>query len=128
MLVGIFPLLLVFFEMGVRFLLQKDVFEFVGPTLCVAALSFLVPLTRVKRRKVVASGQGNKVAYYEDHDFVQLVLIILFIFLLLWGVSFFLSVQPPNKVLTIIHVPVHAAIGAALYVSSVYLTYLKDRR
>ena len=124
-LIVLFPMILVAFEGGIRFLMQQDFVAFVGPTLCVAGLSFLVPLTRVTIKEIPADPATGISATYNDSEFVAFINLMLFIYMFLWGASIYLSIKHSD--VGIFQVPVHAIIGFILYVLSVIFTVYKDR-
>ena len=115
----IFPILLLLTEAGIRISLGLNVWEFAGPTLCVAGMSLLIALVRVKAKVefVDANGQTVSAIPLKDAEFYMVFPLILMVFLLLWGLSYYLA-QPANTYWVLGLVRGDIAAGVAVYVGS----------
>jgi hypothetical protein len=122
-----FPLILVAFEWGLKFLMNNENnTNFAGPALAAAALTFLVPLTKPKILEVSIPNHPNAfVTTTGDKNLVGLVWLLVFFFLFGWAGTCYLSVQSPQSKLWLIDVPL--VIGLAGYIISLLLTFLKER-
>ena len=119
----VFPLILVPWEAGVRTMLSLPAWEFVGPTLCVAGLSLLVSLTKVRKIKVTHDGMEITAVREGDYQFLVALLLIVILFLLAWAGAYFLA-QPSNAQTALI--PAHSLVGICVYTVSCVCYAIRD--
>jgi hypothetical protein len=121
-----FPLILVAFESGLKFLMNHDNSSFAGPALAAAALTFLVPLTKPKVLEVTIPNHPNAfVTTKGDKNLVGFVWLLVFLYLFGWAGTCYLSVQDPQLKLWVLDIPL--IIGLVGYAISLVLTFLKER-
>ncbi|MGN2254304.1 hypothetical protein ACFWZ4_13070 [Frateuria sp. GZRe12] len=119
-----FPLLLIAFEWGLRRVLQIDSSGFIGPTLAAAALSFLVPLTRPKITTISQDGSTFQLLNERDQQLIPVVWLTVLAGLFAWAASCYFSIKLNSE--TFYLLPVHVAIGLAIYFISVVLVAIKE--
>lgn len=120
-----FPVMLTMFEWGFRRALAEDSVSFAGPSLCIAAISFLIPLIKPKYLEIDGVQQfiGRKrirIVAESDDQFIAFTHIILYISIFVWGISLFMSIKHPSNWS-------HLALGATLYVVSLSLVAIKEK-
>lgn len=121
-----FPLILLAFEWGLRFLLQVNSTGFTGPALSAAALSFLIPLTRPKILNVEIEGHpGAFATSTADSNFVGFIWVLVFATLFAWAGSCYVSMKLPNH--EIIKLKTHLVIGLGTYFISLLMTFFKEK-
>lgn len=121
-----FPFILITFEWGLKFILKVENTAFAGPALAAAALSFLMPLTKPKVLEVRVEGHpGAFVTSSRDSQLIGLTWLLVFMFLFLWAVACFLSMQSP--VIKFWILDMHLAIGLGTYFVSLVMTLLKEK-
>jgi hypothetical protein len=120
-----FPVLLLIFEWGLRSVIAVDTWGFTGPSLAVAGLSFLVPLTKPKEIDVSAPEHAGAVGVSrKDLDFIAVTWLLVLSFLFFWAWSCYASLKHPDQ--QFLHVSLHFAIGLATYAVSLVMTYVKE--
>ncbi|HFQ5177524.1 TPA: hypothetical protein ACGUW8_004183 [Vibrio vulnificus] len=119
-----FPIILVSFEALLRSISNVDTFGFVGPTLAAAAISFTVPLTKLKEETFEAGGEKWVKVPKWDARFVYLVWFTLLLGLLSWFWVCTLSLNESKKLL--LDTPAHLVVGAIMYVISIVLCGIKE--
>lgn len=121
-----FPLILVAFEWGLKYIMKVENTSFAGPALAAAALSFLMPLTKPKVLQMNIPGHPNSfLTTTRDSQVVGLTWILVFVFLFLWTGSCFLTTEQPIRKLWVLDMPL--AIGGAVYVVSLIMTWAKEK-
>ncbi|HCH2593676.1 TPA: hypothetical protein RUZ08_003489 [Vibrio cholerae] len=119
-----FPMILVTFEWLLRSIASVDTFGFVGPTLAAAAISFVVPLTKLKEEVLEADGKEWIKVSKNDSRFVYFVWLVLLIGLLSWFWVCTLSINASGQ--SIADFPTHVVVGATMYVVSIGLCAIKE--
>ncbi len=119
-----FPLFLVTFEWIFRTIANVDTFGFVGPTLAAAAISFIVPLTKLKEGTIEVDGREWITVSKNDTRFVNFTWLMLLIGLLSWFWVCTLSLNSTSK--TVMDFPTHVIAGAIMYVISIALCAIKE--
>ena len=122
-LVVAFPFILVGFEAGFRFLAEQPVWDFVGPSLSVAGLSFLVSATKFEKYKVDTAKSSSPTATVDNGQYVSGVYLCILIGILIWGVSLYLSIIGSGS--SIFLMPNHAWVGTFIYISSVVIFHAR---
>ena len=122
-LVVLFPFILVGFEAGFRFLVKEPVWDFVGPSLSVAGLSFLVSATKFEKTRIGIAGNRGLNATIDNNQYVTGVYLAILLGILLWGVSLYYSAEDVSTKIWLM--PAHAFVGAIIYVASVIIFHLK---
>nr|WP_256833682.1 hypothetical protein [Pseudomonas oleovorans] len=121
-----FPLILVAFESGLKFLMQYDNTSFAGPALSAAALSFLLPLTKPKILEIKIPEHPNAiVTTIGDRKLVGFVWILVFLYLFAWASVCYLSVQSPTLKIWLLDLAF--VIGLTTYLISLILTFAKEK-
>lgn len=121
-----FPLILIAFEWGLKFLMSQATTSFAGPALAAAALSFLMPLTQPKKLQVEVPEHPNLiVTSHADNQLIGFVWLLVFAFLFCWAWTCYLSVQNPAPKLWLLDQSL--AIGLIVYTSSLVLTLVKEK-
>ncbi len=125
-LIYLFPVILIAMEFCIRFAVKVDLIGFIGPTLCAAALTTLLPTVRPKTREI-ADVDGSKVLVISplDNQLIPACWLLLFVMLLAWGIVCYLSSLTP----------VHKSfggetqyvVGVVCYVVSVVMVGVKSR-
>lgn len=119
-----FPLTLLGFEWGLRTMLAVDSAGFTGPTLAAAGLSFLMPLTKPKKKNL--PGHEDVVAMSKaDAALTPILWICVFVFLFSWSWSCYVSLKFPED--TTFGFASHLVIGGAVYIMSLLLTGIKEK-
>lgn len=119
-----FPLTLLGFEWGLRTMLAVDSGGFTGPTLAAAGLSFLMPLTKPKKKNL--PGHDDVIAVSKaDAALTPILWISVFAFLFSWSWSCYVSLKLPND--TTFGFASHLVIGGAVYIVSLLLTAIKEK-
>jgi hypothetical protein len=119
-----FPLFLVTFEWIFRSIANVDTFGFVGPTLAAAAISFIVPLTKLKEGTIEVDGKEWITVSKNDTSFVYFTWLMLLIGLLSWFWVCTLSLKSTSN--TIMDFPTHVIVGAIMYIISIALSAIKE--
>ena len=121
-----FPLILLWFEWGLRTVIGVDSWGFTGPTLAAAGLSFLVPLTKPKVIITQATPTQRRTVMTSRADlaFVGVVWILVLAFLFLWAGACFSSVKHPDDV--VYGLSIHFAIGLGVYFVGMVMTFIKE--
>lgn len=121
-----FPLTLLAFEWGLRVILSVDSTGFTGPTLAAAGLSFLMPLTKPKKKNLSAHHGYNVVVMSKaDSILTPFLWICVFAFLFSWAWACYVSIKlPGNKTLGF---DSHLVIGGSVYILSLILTAIKEK-
>ncbi|MEL6116267.1 hypothetical protein P0Y67_13695 [Photobacterium sp. SP02] len=119
-----FPMILVAFEWLLRSIANIDTFGFVGPTLAAAAISFVVPLTKLKEELLEADGKEWIKVSKRDSRFVYFVWLMLLIGLLSWFWVCTLSINSSGQ--SIADFPTHVVVGSIMYVVSIGLCAIKE--
>ena len=119
-----FPLTLLGFEWGLRTMLAVDSAVFTGPTLAAAGLSFLMPLTKPKRKNL--PGHDDVVAMSKaDAALTPILWIFVFAFLFSWSWACYVSLKfPTDKTFGF---DSHLVIGGSVYILSLLLTGIKEK-
>ncbi|MEQ3729323.1 MAG: hypothetical protein ABNH38_18120 [Tateyamaria sp.] len=120
-----FPLILVLFETALRYAFNLDTFGFLGPTLSSAAITSMVGNVKPKTQEI-SDAQGNTYLAVSklDNQFVAFCLLVLFIMLLAWAISCYLSsISPVGPI--VIGVQLQFLIGILTYILSVVLVAVK---
>lgn len=119
-----FPLTLLLFEWGLRTILNVDSTGFTGPTLAAAALSFLMPLIKPKKKSI--PGYEDLVAMSKaEAKFMPFVWGAVIIFLFCWTWSCYMSIKfPADKTFGFNS---HLVIGGVLYTISLIMTGIKEK-
>lgn len=121
-----FPLILVAFEWGLKFVMKVENTSFAGPALAAAALSFLMPLTKPKVIEVNIQGHPNTfLTTNRDSQIVGFTWILVFAFLFLWAISCFLTTEVPIRKIWKLDMPF--AIGAGVYLFSLVMIWIKEK-
>lgn len=119
-----FPMILVSFEWLLRSIASVDTFGFVGPTLAAAAISFIVPLTKLKEESFEADGKQWIKVSKRDSRYVNFVWLMLLLGLLSWFWVCTLSISASGQ--SIADFPTHVVVGATMYVFSIALCAVKE--
>lgn len=119
-----FPIILISFEALLRSISNVDTFGFVGPTLAAAAISFTVPLTKLKVETLEVGGEKWVKVPKWDEKFVYLVWLAILLGLLSWFWVCTLSLNDSKKLL--LDAPAHVIVGATMYVISIILCGIKE--
>ena len=119
-----FPMILVTFEWLLRSIASVDTFGFVGPTLAAAAISFTVPLTKLKEEKIVVEGKEWVKVSKNDTRFVYFVWLMLLLGLLSWFWVCTLSINSTSQ--TVMDFPTHVVAGAIMYAVSIAVCAIKE--
>ena len=121
-----FPIILLVFEWGLRYLLKVDTHGFIGPTLAAAGLSFLVPLTKPKALTIATGSSGVvMVTPRREFEFIAFIWMLVLAYLFVWAATCVISVAHPQS--TYVGYSIHSEIGAAAYVVSLAMTFLKEK-
>lgn len=128
-----FPLILIVFEWGLKFLLTVNLaaesinlIEFTGPALAASALSFLMPLTRPKELSINIDGhEGVFVTSNKDSQLIGFIWLLVLCCLFSWAGSCYMSMVLPNH--NIWGVSTHLVIGLSMYFLSLLMTFIKDK-
>ncbi|WP_334032855.1 hypothetical protein [Burkholderia gladioli] len=116
--------MLIAFEWGLRTVLHVDSFEFMGPTLCAAALTFLIPLTEPKKIMAVSNSKNGILVNARDHQFIPVVWLMVLVGLFAWSASCYYSNKEPGHVFFLL--PMHLVIGLGAYFVSIILAMIKE--
>jgi hypothetical protein len=125
-----FPAILVLFEWGLRQIVGVNAWEFMGPTLAAAAVSFLVPLTKPKwEPSPVGARELARARAVWDEDFVSIMHVFILLFLFAWLATCYVSLMFSNKVVGVgsRDIPLHIIFGALLYFISLVFTWMKEK-
>lgn len=121
-----FPLILIAFEWGLKFLMSQATTSFAGPALAAAALSFLMPLTRPKVIEVEVPGHPQAIVTSPaDNQLIAFVWLLVFAYLFGWAWSCYLSIQNPAPKLWLLDQSLVLGIGT--YTFSLLLTLIKEK-
>jgi hypothetical protein len=113
-LVNLFAFFLLGIELVFRKALNVDSLEFMGPSLSVAGLAFLLPLIVPKKRQLDANvkqaltGAGldpDTVTTTAEHRFINAVFIVIFVLIFLWLFPFILLSESPKAIGGYSHIP-----------------------
>jgi hypothetical protein len=122
----IFPVILVFFEWGLKQIMHVESTSFSGPSLAIAGLSFLIPLTKPKILDVPIQGQTNViVTSVWDSHFIAFTWILIFGYLFAWSLSCYVAITAPLR--QIYGVYEHLVIGGTAYLLSLLMMLLKEK-
>jgi len=133
-LIGVFPLILVVYEWGLRVALGTDSTAFIGPTLATAALSCLMPLTRPLRRAGLTFVHLNRQALpgpptghilSADTNVAGIAWGLILVGLFAWEAACYFSLRHPE--LNTLSMPTHAVLGACAYLTSLTMNYFARR-
>lgn len=125
-----FPAILVLFEWGLRRVVGVNAWEFMGPTLAAAGLSFLVPLIKPKwEYSAVDVGKLARVRAVWDEDFIPIVHVFILLSLFAWLATCYVSLELSDRVVAVgsWNVPLHIVLGALAYFISLVFTGMKEK-
>ena len=122
-----FPLILILFEWGLKFILTVENTAFTGPALATAGLSYLIPLTKPKVLPIPVQGQSGAFATTErDSQLIGLNWLLILGALFSWCASCYFSIKEPTlKIWGVFYL--HFIIGFITYVVSLLMTLLKEK-
>lgn len=124
-----FPLILVAFEWGFRTVLSVDSWEFMGPTLTTAGLSFLAPLTKPNYLDIRVANKPNALVTTKfDQNFIVATWLAILAFFFLWGTSCYYALKHPQATLLGAHLSTHFFIGMIAYIVSLAFVRIKEMR
>lgn len=121
-----FPIILVLFETALRYAFSLDTYGFLGPTLAAAAITSLVGNVKPKTQEIPNPGGKPYLSISKrDNQFVAFSLFVLFIMLIAWLASCYLSSVSSVPVNEIFGLQAHFFIGLASYTISMVLVAIK---
>lgn len=122
-----FPLILVVFEWGLKFILAVENTAFTGPALATAGLSYLIPLSKPKVLPIPIQGQAGAFATTErDSQLIGFNWLLILAALFSWSASCYFSIKAPTlKIFDTFYL--HFLIGLCTYVVSLLMTLLKEK-
>ncbi|AHB50441.1 hypothetical protein W911_16845 [Hyphomicrobium nitrativorans NL23] len=124
--VCVFPLILLLFEWGLRTIMSVNTFEFTGPALAAAGVSFLPPLVRPKIINVKIRNRPDVIAVSKaDHILTSIVWMTLLLFLFAWCAACYVSIKFPQS--AHLWINDHLLIGIVVYASCLAFVFVKEK-
>lgn len=121
-----FPIILVIFETAFRYAFSLDTYGFLGPTLAAAAITSLVSNVKPKTQEFTdAQGKVYLTINKWDYHFVAFSLAVLFIMLVAWLASCYLSSESSKRIDEVFGLQVQFVIGLASYTVSMFMVAIK---